>query len=46
MCGAISGYNTGGEKYGIKNYSAVIVKRAKMEGFIVLDYAKRYPEAI
>jgi NADPH-dependent curcumin reductase CurA len=45
LCGAISTYDEGpGE--GIKFYSALTVRRAKMEGFIVLDYANRYGEAV
>ena len=42
MCGAISSYNEGKNSYGLKNYMRMIMKRAQMQGFIVLDYAKRY----
>jgi len=45
LCGAISQYNA--EKpTGLQNYLTLIAMRAKIEGFIVFDYAKRYPEAI
>jgi hypothetical protein len=45
LCGAISTYDDGlGE--GIRYYSALTVKRATMQGFIVLDYAARYGEAV
>jgi NADPH-dependent curcumin reductase CurA len=44
VCGAISGYNA--EKLpGLRNTSMLIVRRARMEGFLVLDYASRYAEA-
>lgn len=42
MCGAISSYNESKNNYGLKNYMRMIMKRAQMQGFIVLDYAKRY----
>jgi hypothetical protein len=45
MCGAISQYNTSGVRRGIENTSALITRRARMEGFLVLDYASRFPEA-
>lgn len=44
ICGAISQYNV--EKpEGPKNFSNVISQRIKMQGFIVLDYIKDFPEA-
>jgi NADPH-dependent curcumin reductase CurA len=45
LCGAISQYNATGQRYGVANTSVLIARRARMEGFIVLDYAKRYGEA-
>jgi NADPH-dependent curcumin reductase CurA len=30
---------------GPSNYMALLVSRARMEGFVVFDYAKRYREA-
>jgi NADPH-dependent curcumin reductase CurA len=44
LCGAISQYNAGAER-GPRNYMALLVKRARMEGFVVFDYARRYAEA-
>ena len=45
ICGAISQYNATGPVQGPKNYLALLVQRARMEGFIVFDYAARYQEA-
>lgn len=44
LCGAISQYNSG-EVRGPKNYLALLVKRARMEGMVVFDYADRYAAA-
>lgn len=44
ICGAISQYNSD-KKEGPKNYTMIIAMRIKMEGFIILDYAQRFPEA-
>ena len=46
LCGAIASYNDSEPRPGPKNYANLIVKRGRMEGFIVLDYAKRAPEAV
>ena len=45
ICGSISQYNNEGPARGPANYMALLVDRARMEGFLVFDYAKRYPEA-
>ncbi|MGC2486525.1 MAG: NADP-dependent oxidoreductase [Acidimicrobiales bacterium] len=45
LCGAISQYNVKGPRRGIENTSMLIVRRARMEGFLVLDYEKRFAEA-
>ena len=45
-CGLISQYNATGEVPGPKNYPMILMQRLKVQGFIVLDYAGRYPEAI
>ena len=45
LCGAISGYNSDGPGYGPRNYTRLIIQRARMEGFIILDYADRFMEA-
>jgi NADPH-dependent curcumin reductase len=44
LCGAVSQYNEGAMR-GPRNYMALLIKRARMEGFVVFDYASRYPEA-
>ncbi len=43
ICGAISQYNTS-EIAGPKNYLTLLVQHARMEGFVVFDYADRYAE--
>ena len=44
LCGAISQYNED-RPAGPHNYLNLIVKRARMEGFLILDYLDRFPEA-
>jgi NADPH-dependent curcumin reductase CurA len=44
LCGAISQYNEE-HPVGPRNYLQLIVKRARMEGFLILDYLDRFPEA-
>jgi NADPH-dependent curcumin reductase len=46
LCGGISRYNATGPLPGPKNYFNLVFRRARMEGFIVLDYAPRFPEAV
>ena len=45
LCGLISQYNETSLPPGPRAFGNVLVKRARIEGFIVLDYAKRFPEA-
>jgi len=45
ICGAISQYNATEGAKGPANYLSLLVNRARMEGFIVFDYAERYGEA-
>ncbi|KAG5353538.1 hypothetical protein C0989_005985 [Termitomyces sp. Mn162] len=45
LCGAISQYNATKPR-GLQNYLSLIAQRAKIQGFIVFDYAARYPEAV
>ena len=45
-CGLISQYNATGAVPGPTNYPMILMQRLKVQGFIVLDYAARYPEAI
>ncbi|MNP02698.1 putative NADP-dependent oxidoreductase YfmJ [compost metagenome] len=44
ICGAISQYNKEAVK-GPANYLSLLVNRARMEGFVVMDYAAQYPAA-
>jgi len=50
VCGAISGYQASGGKgevaYGPKNYLNLINQSGRMQGFLVMDYTKRFPEAV
>jgi hypothetical protein len=46
ICGAISQYNNLEEVKGPKNYLSLLVNRARMEGFVVIDYAPRFMEGI
>jgi NADPH-dependent curcumin reductase CurA len=46
ICGAISQYNATTAIEGPKNYLSLLVNRARMEGFIVFDFASRYGEAL
>lgn len=46
ICGGISRYNATGPIPGPKNYFNLVFRRARMEGFIVIDYQARFPEAI
>jgi NADPH-dependent curcumin reductase CurA len=45
LCGAISGYNDRGAAKGPANYANLIIKRGRMEGFLILDYLDRFPAA-
>ncbi len=46
LCGGISsGYGTDLPP-GPKNYMQLVIQRARMEGFLILDYAARFPEAV
>jgi NADPH-dependent curcumin reductase CurA len=44
LCGAIATYNDRDVR-GPANYRALIARRGRMEGFIILDYIPRFPEA-
>ena len=45
ICGAISQYNATEGVVGPKSYLSLLVNRARMEGFVVFDYADRYKDA-
>jgi len=46
MCGGISGYNATEPTPGPTNLMNLVTNRARMEGFIILDYLPRAAEAI
>jgi NADPH-dependent curcumin reductase CurA len=45
ICGAISQYNNTTPVKGPANYLSLLVNRARMEGFVVLDHAARFAAA-
>jgi len=45
ICGAVSQYNCAKTAKGPANYLSLVTNRARMEGFLVFDYAARYGEA-
>jgi NADPH-dependent curcumin reductase CurA len=45
ICGAISQYNSTAGIKGPSNYLSLLINSARMEGFIVFNYASRYGEA-
>jgi NADPH-dependent curcumin reductase CurA len=45
ICGAISQYD-GAPPRGPRNYMQLVMRRARMEGFLVFDYASRHAAAI
>lgn len=46
LCGAIAQYNEADPPPGPKNYSNLIIKRGRMEGFLVMDHMANAPQAI
>jgi hypothetical protein len=46
ICGAISQYNNHESIQGPRNYLSLLINHALMEGFVVFDYAVRYPEGV
>jgi NADPH-dependent curcumin reductase CurA len=45
-CGMIAVYNKDGRDAAPANYPRILMKRLKVQGFIVIDSAARYPEAV
>lgn len=45
LCGMISGYNAGTAANGSGDFIPILMKRLRVEGFIVLDFAHRFSEA-
>jgi NADPH-dependent curcumin reductase CurA len=46
ICGSISGYNAEERPPGPANYYNIVQKRARMEGFVILDYLAHASEAV
>jgi NADPH-dependent curcumin reductase CurA len=46
ICGAISQYNAQDGMQGPRNYMMLLVRRARMQGFLVFDYAEQYGAAL
>jgi NADPH-dependent curcumin reductase CurA len=46
ICGAISQYNNTEAVEGPSNYMSLLVSRARMEGFVVFDYAQQFAAAM
>ena len=45
-CGLIAQYNAAAPVPGPYNYAMILMRRLRVEGFIVLDFAERNPEAV
>lgn len=46
LCGLISGYNDKEPPPGPRSFGNLLIKRVKLQGFIILDYYPRFGEAI
>lgn len=46
LCGAISQYNATEKVPGPSNYMQLVIQRARMEGFIIMDYIPRFGEGM
>jgi NADPH-dependent curcumin reductase CurA len=46
LCGMISDYNSNAPSDGPANFAAIIAKRIRLQGFLILDYPGRTPEAM
>jgi len=45
LCGGISGYSEKEPAPGPRNLMNLVIQRSRMEGFIIIDYVARFPEA-
>lgn len=45
LCGAMSQYSATGPIAGPRNYRNLLIKRARMEGFVLYDYTAQYEKA-
>ena len=46
FCGAISSYNASSPPSGPRNFIQLLIRRARLEGFLVFDYIDRIDEAL
>lgn len=46
LCGLIAQYNAAGPVPGPRMFHNILMKRARVQGFIILDYVSRFPEAL
>jgi len=46
LCGGISQYDSGSNSQGPKNYMQLLVTSSTMQGFIIMDFKKQWPQAI
>lgn len=46
LCGLIGSYNQGGDWQGVKMLRNVLLKRARMQGFLIATYWQRLPEGM
>lgn len=45
VCGVLSAYNDGGDRYGLKNLPLVFDKTLCIQGFLLSDHRDKWPEA-
>ena len=45
VCGQIAQYNSVGEEVGPRPFGAMVVRQLRVEGFLVMRWLKRFPEA-
>ena len=45
VCGVLSAYNDGGNRYGVKNLHLVFDKTLNIQGFLLSDHRDKWPEA-
>jgi NADPH-dependent curcumin reductase len=46
LCGLISMYNATAPEPGPYHFNRVLLQRARIQGFVIMDYQARYPEAM
>ena len=46
LCGLISQYNDEAARPGPNNFPLILMQRLRVQGFIVIDYQARFPEAL